>query len=154
MTGYARLSLGAAVDVIFEIQFTWEGNIDYYHKKGEKFGVELKRRGCRRWRATSRTTASSTAATTCFGAASWDRPGHRYRRTGTANTSPTSTATTCGDWHFCHVPGSSGAVAACGVGASIGGAAILRRTDIPVASHPSWVNLSPDCDNLRRFGKL
>jgi hypothetical protein len=42
MTGYARLSLGAAVDVIFEIQFTWEGNIDYYHKKGEKFGVELK----------------------------------------------------------------------------------------------------------------
>ena len=38
-TGYSRLSLGAAVDVTFETQFTWERNIDYYHQEGQNFGV-------------------------------------------------------------------------------------------------------------------
>jgi hypothetical protein len=38
-TGYARNSLGAAVDVTFETQFSWERNIDYYHQEGENFGI-------------------------------------------------------------------------------------------------------------------
>ena len=38
-TGYAVNSLDAAVSVTFETQFTWERNIDYYHKEGENFGI-------------------------------------------------------------------------------------------------------------------
>jgi hypothetical protein len=38
-TGYARNSLGAAVDVTFETQFSWERNIDFYHNEGKNFGV-------------------------------------------------------------------------------------------------------------------
>jgi Zinc carboxypeptidase/Cytosolic carboxypeptidase N-terminal domain len=38
-TGYARGELGADVDVTFETSFSWERNVDYYHKLGENFGI-------------------------------------------------------------------------------------------------------------------